>query len=180
VEQTPQEHAVSAPPLGRGGENLPLSPAVELPLGTFAVKTDDKGRIKVPVKFQEYLQAFPGDGGLFVTSLDRRTVSIYPVRVWRENLKKFKEYRGDPAAVKVVQFNANDLGTEEKMDSQARLTLNSELRAALGLEDKTTLHMQGRNGHIELITDDVYQEMRARALREAAAAAEKLLGEGFE
>jgi DNA-binding transcriptional regulator/RsmH inhibitor MraZ len=170
VDQEAQENAEVAPPGGAGS----------LPLGTFAVKTDDKGRIKIPVRFQTYLQGIPGDKSLFVTSLDRKKVAIYPVDVWRDNLKRFKEYRGDPGAVAVVQFNANDLGTEEMMDSQGRLTLNSELRTALGLEDKATLHMQGRNGHIELITDTVYQELRARAQREAEAAAEKLLGEGFE
>ena len=182
MEQEPQEIADLAPPLGSetpARQSAISAPAKSLPLGTFAVKTDDRGRIKFPSRFLPFLQDFSGES-LFVTSLDRRTIAIYPVSVWRENLKRFKEYRGDPAAVKVVQFNANDLGTEEDVDSQGRVTLNTELRSALGLEDKATLHMQGRNGHIELITDGVYQELRARAKREAEAAAEKLLGEGFE
>jgi DNA-binding transcriptional regulator/RsmH inhibitor MraZ len=152
----------------------------EIPLGRYSGKLDDKGRLKMPVRFQEFIQGLPGDKGLFITSLDRRTGVIYPVPVWRENLKRFKEYRNDPASVSVVQFNANDLGTEEKMDVQGRVFLNSDLRAALGLEDKATLHMQARNGHIELITEAVYQERRVRAQREAEAATEKLLGDGFE
>ena len=173
MEETAQENADGTPPEGVGGSKA------ELPLGTYPVKIDDKGRIKVPARFQEYIEGF-ADKTLFVTSLDRRKVAIYNVGVWRENLKRFKEYRGDPAAVAVVQFNANDLGTEEKMDGQGRLLLNSSLREALVLEDRATLHMQGCNGHIECITDSVYQELRARALREAAMAAEKLLGEGFD
>ncbi len=106
----------------------------------------------------------------------RYTQSAYGGRISRSS----RSIGGDPAAVKVVQFNANDLGTEEKMDGQGRQLLTSEMREALGLEDNAQLHMQSRNGHIELITDPVYQELRARAQREAAAATEKLLGEGFE
>jgi len=167
-------------PLGGSGEQGSVGRVVELPLGRYTAKLDDKGRLKLPVRFQEFIQGLPGDKSLFITSLDRRTGAIYPVGVWRENLKRFKEYRNDPAAVSVVQFNANDLGTEEKMDVQGRVLLNSELRAALGFGEKSQVHMQARNGHIELITDAVYQERRVRAQREAEAAAEKLLGEGFE
>jgi MraZ protein len=152
--------------------------AGELPLGRYSGKLDDKGRLKLPAVFQEYLGGLD-DKRLFVTSLDGRTAAIYPIAVWRANLKRFGSYPKDPGAISAVVFNANDLGTEEKMDNQGRILLNSDLRTELGLEDKSQLHMQARNGHIEIITDAVYQQMRALARNRAMAAAELLLGDGF-
>ena len=138
---------------------------------------DDKGRLKLPVVFQEFVNSLPDDRKLFISSLDGETVVIYPVGIWRKNLKRPPK---DPAGASAVAFVANDLGTEEKMDSQGRVTLNSELRADLGLGDKSLLHMQGRKEHIELITDTVYQLKRAEARRKAAAAAEQLLAEDWD
>ena len=175
MDERPQGNAESGPPVGSNGQ----STASDLPLGRYSGKLDDKGRLKLPVKFQEYINGLPGDKDLFITSVDRRTAAIYAIEVWRENLKRLGEFRGDDLAVSVVKFNANDLGTEERMDSQGRVLLNSDLRDALGLEDKATLHMQALNGHIEVITDAVYQERRARAQREAEKAAEKLFGQGL-
>ena len=50
-------------------------------------KLDDKGRMKLPSVFAEYLAAlsYVGQKKLFVTSLDGRIARIYPQEVWRQN-----------------------------------------------------------------------------------------------
>ncbi len=154
-------------------------PNIDPPLGRYSGKLDDKGRLKLPVRMQEYIEALPDRRRLFVTSLNRRTAVIYPIGLWRENLKFFETFKKDPKASKVVWFTANDLGTEETMDGQGRVLLNSDLRTALKLEDKAQLHMYTDNGHIELITDSIYQEMRLQSEQEAPDAVEKLLSEGM-
>src|SRR4030081_3792475 len=96
-------------------------------------KLDDKGRLKLPVPFQEYLASFP-ERRLFVTSTDRRTAQIYPIVNWRENQKMLREQREDKQAANIVLFNAQDLGADGEMEGQGRVTFNSELRQALDMD----------------------------------------------
>ncbi len=60
-------------------------------------RVDDKGRLKLPVGFQQYIAGLP-EKKLFVTSLDRRIGQIYPIANWRENKKFLYEYRESPAS----------------------------------------------------------------------------------
>src|SRR3954463_11514666 len=99
-------------------------------------RLDEKGRIKMPVPFQQYFAALP-EKKLFVTSLDRRIAQIYPIEVWRQNEKFFQSYRDNPALAKKVAFIADDLGAEAEMDAQGRIPFPPELRRELGLEDQT-------------------------------------------
>jgi MraZ protein len=176
VDEIPQGNIDSGPPAGSNGRPA----ATRLPLGRYSGKLDDKGRLKLPTKFQEWIQTLPGDRDLFVTSIDRETVSIYPIEGWQENLDFLAEYRGDDLAVSVALFNSNDLGSEERMDSQGRVLLNSDLRQALKLEDKATLHLTAMKGHIEGITEVVYQQRRVDAEANSATAARKLFGQGLK
>ena len=58
---------------------------VEEPYGVPQASVDDKGRLKLPVEFIAYLEAFGGKK-LFITTLDKRTGRIYPMSVWQSNL----------------------------------------------------------------------------------------------
>src|SRR5579872_1752675 len=98
-------------------------------------RLDDKGRIKMPAAFQQYLSSLP-DRKLFVTSLDRHIAQIYPIEVWRQNEKFFQE-RKNPRLARKIGFNAADLGAEAEMDSQGRITFPPELRRELELEEQT-------------------------------------------
>ncbi len=69
----------------------PISP-VAPPNGRYSGKLDDKGRLKFPVQFQTYLGSLD-EKGLFVTSIDRTTVQIYPIATWRANLKLLAEQK---------------------------------------------------------------------------------------
>ena len=59
----------------------------EPPDGMYPARMDDRGRVKLPAAFKEYLDSLD-DKKLFVTSLDRRIARIYPIQLWRET-KKF-------------------------------------------------------------------------------------------
>lgn len=141
------------------GQNLETP--VEPPRGMFPARLDDKGRLKLPAPFQQYLSTLP-EKKLFVTSLDRRIAQMYPIAAWRENEKFFESYKEDPDAVQVVWFNANDLGADAEADAQGRITFNSELRRELDLEN-TPLHLYAYRGRVEILTEALYQERRQRA-----------------
>jgi len=93
---------------------------------------DDRGRVKLPAAFKEYLEQLP-EKKLFVTSLDRRIAQIYPIHCWRDTEKFLENFSEDPEAAENLAFNAADLGAETEMDSQGRVLFSPELRRELGL-----------------------------------------------
>lgn len=117
-------------------EETPQPKPVEPPRGFFSGRVDEKGRLKLPVDMQQYLASF-GDERYFVTSTDGRIARIYPISVWKENEKVLSELaKVDSDAADAIMFMANDLGSDAKIDAQGRMTLSTDLRRALNLEDQ--------------------------------------------
>jgi MraZ protein len=137
-------------------------PKIEPPRGMYPSRLDEKGRIKMPAAFQQYLSALP-EKRLFVTSLDRRIAKIYPIDIWRENENFFEAYRDNPRLAKSIAFNAADLGVEAEMDSQGRITFPPELRKELGLEDQT-VRLFSYKGHIVVLSEKLYEERKRESM----------------
>lgn len=135
---------------------------VEPPRGMYPARTDDRGRLKLPVGFANFFNALR-DKTLFVTSLDRRIASAYPLPVWREKEKALSEYREDPELAQRLEFNAADLGAESQMDSQGRILLSPELRRALGIEN-ASVKVVFKRGRMDIMSEAVYEEMRQTAV----------------
>ena len=127
----------------------------------FPGRLDDKGRLKLPATFQEYLNSLP-EKKLFVTSLDRRIAQIYPIAVWRENERFFENYRENPEMAANVAFNAADLGADADMDSQGRVLFSPDLRRELGIEN-SSVRLFSYRGRIEVLSDAEYQQRRQKA-----------------
>ena len=148
-----------------GDGNQGVAP-VEPPRGMYPGRLDDKGRLKLPAAFLQFLNSLP-EKGLFVTSLDRRIAQIYPIAVWRENEKFFESYRDNPRIARNVAFNANDLGADAEIDSQGRVLFPPELRRELAIENQG-VRLFAYRGRIEVLSDAMY-EARKREAAEAAA-----------
>jgi MraZ protein len=95
---------------------------IEQPRGMFPAKIDERGRVKLPAVFKEYLDKFP-ENRLWVTSLDRAMGQIYPISIWKETEKFLDSYTDDPEVAARLAFNAADLGEETSLDSQGRLEI---------------------------------------------------------
>lgn len=158
-----------------GANQLPTQ--VEPPNGMYSARVDDKGRLKLPVCFQEYFGAL-AEKKLYVTSLDRRTGQIYTAADWRLNKKFLAEYRTSPEKARQTAFNANDLGADSEMDGQGRILLPPEMRRELGIENQT-VRLFAERGHIELYSEAVYQETRGEATQSARANRESLERDGL-
>jgi transcriptional regulator MraZ len=150
---------------------------VEPPRGMYPGRLDDKGRMKVPVDFQQFLSALR-EKKLFVTSLDRRIAQIYPIAVWRENEKFFETYRDDPRIARNVAFNAADLGAESEMDSQGRILFPPELRRELGIENQS-VRLYAYRGRIEVLSEKIYEERKREASQMASEDLAKLEAAGL-
>lgn len=105
---------------------------------------------------------------MFLTSLDRRIASLYPIDEWRTNEKFLDEFQADPTAAYNIAFNANDLGADVEMDGQGRITVHPDLRRELKMEG-AELHLMSYKGHVDILTDELYQEQKRSATANTAA-----------
>ena len=149
----------------------------EFPRGRYPGRLDDKGRLKLPAAFAQFFSGLP-EKKLFLTSLDRRIAQLYPIAEWRRNEKFFEDFRQNPKAARNILFNARDLGADVEPDAQGRITVHPDLRRDLGLEG-TELHLMATKGHVEILTDAIYQERRRKAQERAAQDLELLQMEGL-
>jgi MraZ protein len=136
-------------------------PKIEPPLGMYPAQLDDRGRVKLPAKFQEYFGALK-EKRFFVTSLNRTTAQIYTIPAWRDNAKFLASYRDDPKKAGNVAFNAADLGAEADMDSQGRILFSEKLRRALEIENQP-VRLYAYRSHIEVLSDKIYQQLKGEA-----------------
>jgi MraZ protein len=139
----------------------PPSPTVDPPLGTYSAKVDDRGRLKLPADFKEFLASF-GDNRVFITSLDERTLQLYPIAVWRYNLEFLMNYSEDPEASQSVAIIANANGCGSVIDDQGRVLLPQDIRRRLNLEN-TTVHLDCYRNQVNIIGPDVVEERLRRA-----------------
>ena len=160
------------------GENPNQPPEIEPPRGMYPARMDDRGRIKLPAAFKEYLEKFE-DKRLFVTSIDRRIAQVYPIIFWKQTEKFLETFSEDPDAAENLAFNAADLGAETEMDAQARVLFSPELRRELGLEDQP-VHLYAFGGHIEVLNEAIYEERKRAATAKPAADRAKLRQAGMK
>lgn len=139
----------------------PIVQCVEPPYGMYPARLDERGRLKLPAAFQQYFHALP-DKKLFVTSLDRCTAQVYPIKAWRDNVKILQDYREDVDAARKLAFNAADLGSESEMDIQGRILFSPELRRELGIENQP-VRLFAYRGRIEILTEQTYEKRKREA-----------------
>jgi MraZ protein len=143
------------------GDLLQELAMVEPPRGMYPARVDDRGRLKLPVGFQDFFKALR-EKGLFVTSMDRKVALIYPIAIWRKNEEFFEKYTDDPKKARSAAFNANELGSEAEMDPQGRILLSPELRREVGIEDQP-VRIYAHKGKIEILSEKIYQERKQQA-----------------
>jgi MraZ protein len=155
------------------------TPKPEAPLGLYAARIDDKGRVKLPVDFQEYFAGL-GEKKFFITSLDGCIASIYTLSVWRHNLQVMADLKKeDPKAAAEFGFLTADLGGQAELDNQGRLLVPAELRSDLGMENQPVrLLVVGER--VDMLSDREYAERRRRSKVNAAANLETAIKAGLK
>lgn len=136
-------------------------PSKPPPLGTYTAKVDDRGRLKLPADFKEFVQSF-GDDRVFVTSMDLRTMQLYPVSLWLYNLE-VGEKSTDQEAWESVITVANAYGSAAVMDDQGRVLLPQNTRRLLNLEN-ATVHLDCYRNVVNIIPPDLAEERLQRAM----------------
>ena len=150
----------------QSSEATPARPRVEFPRGRYPGRLDDKGRLKLPTDFAQFFNSLP-ERKLYLTSLDRRIAQLYPIAEWRANEEFFDSFQDDPIAAQNIAFNASDLGADVEMDSQSRILVHPDLRRELKMEGQE-LHLIAYKGHLQILTEERYQEQKRQALESTA------------
>ncbi len=129
----------------------------EPPHSTAQAKVDDKGRLKLPSESLDWCKK-SNILNVFITTLDKRTVRIYPIPVWKSTLSLLESPGENARKGADLARIAKKYGGDAEIDAQGRILLPSALRALLSLEAETVAveHVSGR---IDLMTKAVYDKL---------------------
>ena len=152
--------------------------SAEPPLGIFQARCDDKGRLKLPSNFAEYLKAL-GVDKVFITTLDLKLARIYPKKVWQSNRNLFENAGDNSRIARDVAFIANLYGAESEIDAQGRVLVPTELRRKLELEAQP-VWLDYHNSRINVFGKRIYDERMQRALVDLEDKVELLESKGMK
>jgi len=143
-----------------GASNGVLS--VEPPHSIAQARVDDKGRLKLPSEFLEYLKKL-GVDKVFITTVDLELARIYPISVWKSNENLF-DNAGDLAeTAEDVAYIAKHFGGDSEIDAQGRVLVPTELRRRLGLE-AAPVWLDCYHGRINIASKTVHEGRLHRAM----------------
>jgi DNA-binding transcriptional regulator/RsmH inhibitor MraZ len=133
----------------------------EPPLSITETRVDDKGRLKLPAEFLEYLRASKVDK-VFITTVDLQLARIYPLSVWKSNEILFQNAGELAELAEDVAIISKSYGGHSEIDSQGRVLMPSELRRLLELESQP-VWIDYYNGGINVAGKKIHEERMQRA-----------------
>jgi MraZ protein len=126
-------------------------------IGSYSARFDASGRIKIPEKFREAIEASYGKD-LFVTAMTDESVQIYPLSVWLEMTGMASEaavhLRPD---VRTFMLRVNRTGSRHELDSKGRILISQALREKARLQDE--VEVIGLSNHLEVWNKDALDKI---------------------
>jgi MraZ protein len=126
-------------------------------IGNYSARFDASGRIKIPEKFREAIEASYGKD-LFVTAMTDESVQIYPLSVWLEMTGMASEaavhLRPD---VRKFMLRVNRTGSRHELDSKGRVLISQALREKARLQDE--VEVIGLSNHLEVWNKDALDKI---------------------
>jgi MraZ protein len=117
-------------------------------IGSYSARFDASGRIKIPEKFREAIEASYGKD-LFVTAMTDESIQIYPLSVWLEMTGMASEaavhLRPD---VRKFMLRVNRTGSRHELDSKGRVLISQALREKARLQEE--VEVIGLSNHLEV------------------------------
>jgi MraZ protein len=128
----------------------------EPPHSIAQASVDEKGRLKLPAEFLEYLEALKVTK-VFITTLDQRQARIYPIAVWKVNEALFENSTDNAGAAERLALLAKAYGGDAEIDKSGRVLLPAKLREALDLE-KQPVWLDVYHGRINVVNKRIHDE----------------------
>lgn len=104
-----------------------------------SITTMDRwGKVRIPADFRKSIEETYGKD-VFVTTLDRKTVSIYPLEEWDKIQTKVREtFRNSPEFAEFYRL-VHSVGTLEEIDKRGKVPINKHLRNVIRLDGEITI-----------------------------------------
>jgi MraZ protein len=117
----------------------------EPPHSIAQAKIDDKGRLKLPSESLDWCKK-SSVVNVFVTTVDKKTVRIYPIPLWKSTLNLLEGPGEHAKAGAELARVAKYYGGDAEIDAQGRILIPATLRTVmdLGSEPVCLEHVNGR------------------------------------
>ena len=135
---------------------------MEPPHSIAQARVDDKGRLKLPAEFLEYLKKL-GVDKVFITTLDRQLARIYPISVWKANENLFADAGDLAESAEDVAYVAKVFGGDSEIDAQGRVLMPAALRRVIEIESQPVF-LDCYNGRINVAGKAVHEARYHRAM----------------
>lgn len=124
--------------------------------GSFNVRVDDRGRIKIPSQYLSTLKEQYGES-LYITSLNGDRVFIYPLPVWEAIEGKIERISVRSPEIEEFISRTSYWGNEADVDARGRIIVPPELRKGSRL-DKSELRIFGKIDHMVVWNESLFKE----------------------
>ena len=115
--------------------------------GNNPATVDDKGRLKIPTGFKALLDEKYGQD-FFVTSLDGKSVRVYPLPVWIKIEEKLDPLPSMNKSKKRFLDRTNYWGQTARADAQGRILIPALLRESAGMHGEVAV--MGHEEYLEV------------------------------
>ena len=141
--------------------------------GAAALNLDAKGRMAIPARHRDALQAL-GEGHLVLTAHPHRCLLLYPAPAWEPIRAKILAAPSLETQSAMLRRLLVGFAVDTEMDAAGRVLVAPELRAYAGLEKEVWLVGQG--GNFEIWSDAGWKQQQEAIF----ALGDKLLPPGLE
>ncbi|MGE5342728.1 MAG: division/cell wall cluster transcriptional repressor MraZ [Candidatus Omnitrophota bacterium] len=124
--------------------------------GSFELKVDDRGRIKIPAQYHTTLTEQYGNT-LYITSLNGDRVFLYPLKVWEGIEASIEQLKVRSPEIEEYLSRTSFWGNEAEVDDRGRVLIPPELRKAAQLNG-SNLRVFGKIDHMLLWNEQLFRE----------------------
>ncbi len=125
--------------------------------GSYQYSVDNKGRINIPSKLRKMLSDDIKDNFIITRGFDK-CLYVYPLDEWAKVEKELRTLSNYNPDHRLFSRTILDLASDVQLDSQARITIPTELRQYAGIDSEVIII--GTLDKIELWNPNIYFEYK--------------------
>lgn len=125
--------------------------------GSFVLKVDDRGRIKVPSQYLSILDEQYGKE-LYITSLNGDRAFLYPLKIWEDIEQSIEKIKLRSPEIEEYISRTSFWGNESEVDGRGRILIPPDLRKESRLNGNSNLRIFGKIDHMVVWNEELFKE----------------------